>query len=175
MVGLSTSGSISLGWAFVAGRKRVPRPAAGNTAFRIGAGIRYRISERMLDPIYVRDNTELVTQRLATRGIDLTAELEQLAALEAQRRRVIPQVEGLKREQNTAGDEVARAQRQGLDARPILEANKQRQAKIKQLEIELDALEGQRSRLQSTIPNLPHDSVPIGSSAKDNAVVRTWG
>jgi len=129
----------------------------------------------MLDPIYVRDNTELVKQRLATRGIDLTAELEQLAALEAQRRRVIPQVEGLKREQNTAGDEVARAKRQGLDARPILEANKQRQAKIKQLEIELDALEGQRSRLQSTIPNLPHESVPAGSSAKDNAVVRTWG
>jgi seryl-tRNA synthetase len=129
----------------------------------------------MLDPAFVRDNTDLVRQRLSTRGVDLTTELEQLAALESQRRRIIPQVEGLKREQNTAGDEVARAKRQGLDAKPVLEANKVRGQKIKQLEVELDAVEHQRGRLQATIPNLPHESVPVGSRAEDNAVVRTWG
>jgi seryl-tRNA synthetase len=129
----------------------------------------------MLDPAFVRDNTDLVRQRLAARGIDLTTELEQLAALESQRRRIIPQVEGLKREQNTAGDEVARAKRQGLDAKPILEVNKQRGMKIRQLEVELEATEQQRSRLQANIPNLPHASVPSGSSAADNAVVRTSG
>ena len=129
----------------------------------------------MLDPVFVRDNIDLVRQRLAARGIDLTTDLEQLATLESQRRRIIPQVEGLKREQNTAGDEVARAKRQGLDAKPVLEANKVRGQKIKQLEVELDAIEHQRARLQATIPNLPHESVPAGSSAADNAVVRTWG
>jgi seryl-tRNA synthetase len=129
----------------------------------------------MLDPAFVRDNLDLVRHRLSTRGVDLTAELEQLAALEAQRRRIIPQVEGLKREQNTAGDEVARAKRQGLDAKPVLEANKLRGQKIKQLEVELDSLEHQRSRLQATIPNLPHPSVPVGTNAAANAVVRTCG
>ena len=129
----------------------------------------------MLDPIYVRDNVESVRQRLNARGVDLSTELEQLATLESQRRRLIPQVEGLKREQNTAGDEVARAKRQGLDARPIFEANKLRSQKIKQMEIELDAIEQQRGRLLSTIPNLPHESVPAGKSAADNVVVRTWG
>jgi seryl-tRNA synthetase len=129
----------------------------------------------MLDPAIVRDNVETVRQRLAARGVDLSTELEQLATLEAHRRRLIPQVEGLKREQNTAGDEVARAKRQGLDARPIFEANKQRAQKIKQLEIELDGVEQQRSRLLATIPNLPHESVPEGRSAADNVVVRTWG
>lgn len=129
----------------------------------------------MLDPIYVRDNVESVRQRLNTRGSDLSAELEQLATLESQRRRLIPLVEGLKREQNAAGDEVARAKRQGLDARPIFEANKLRSQKIKQMEIELDATEQQRGRLLSTIPNLPHESVPAGKSAADNVVVRTWG
>jgi seryl-tRNA synthetase len=129
----------------------------------------------MLDPIYVRDNVESVRQRLNARGVDLSTELEQLATLESQRRRLIPQVEGLKREQNTAGDEVARAKRQGLDARPIFEANKLRSQKIKQIEIELDATEQQRGRLLSTIPNLPHESVPAGKSAADNVVVRTWG
>ena len=129
----------------------------------------------MLDPVYVRDNVDSVRQRLNTRGVDLSKELEQLATLEAHRRRVIPQVEGLKREQNAAGDEVARAKRQGLDAQPIFEANKLRAQKIKQLEIELDGIEQQRGRLLATIPNLPHESVPIGKTAADNIVVRTWG
>jgi seryl-tRNA synthetase len=129
----------------------------------------------MLDPVYVRDNVDSVRQRLNTRGVDLSRELEQLATLEAHRRRVIPQVEGFKREQNAAGDEVARAKRQGLDAQPIFEANKLRAQKIKQLEIELDGIEQQRGRLLATIPNLPHESVPIGKSAADNIVVRTWG
>ena len=129
----------------------------------------------MLDPAFVRDNLEAVRTRLAARGIDVSAELEQLATLETQRRRNIPQLEGLKREQNTAGDEVARAKRQGLDARPLFEASKQRSHKIKQLEIELDQVEQQRGRLLANIPNLPHDSVPVGKSAADNVVVRTWG
>jgi seryl-tRNA synthetase len=129
----------------------------------------------MLDPAYVRDNIEAVRKRMSTRGLDLTKELEQLATLEAQRRRNIPLLEGLRREQNTASDEVARAKRQGLDARPIFEANKLRAQKIKQLEVELDATEHQRTRLLAAIPNLPHESVPVGKSAEDNAVVRTWG
>jgi seryl-tRNA synthetase len=129
----------------------------------------------MLDPAYVRDNVEIVRQRMAARGLDLTTELEQLATLESHRRRLIPQVEGMKREQNAAGDEVARVKRQGGDARPIFEANKTRAQKIKQMEIELDSTELQRARLLSTIPNLPHQSVPDGTSAADNVVVRSWG
>jgi seryl-tRNA synthetase len=129
----------------------------------------------MLDPTFVRDNIDLVRTRLASRGGDFSAELEQFATLETHRRRLIPQLEGLKREQNTAGDEVARAKRQGLDAQPIFEANKQRAQKIKQLEVELDAVELQRNRVQAMVPNLPHESVPVGTSAAENAVVRTWG
>jgi seryl-tRNA synthetase len=129
----------------------------------------------MLDPAYVRDNLESVRAGFTNRGVDLTAELEQLAGFETHRRRVIPQLEGLKREQNTASDEVARAKRQGLDARPIFEANKARSQKIKQLEIELEGVEGQRNRLMTGLPNLPHASVPVGKSAADNVVVRTWG
>jgi seryl-tRNA synthetase len=129
----------------------------------------------MLDPAYVRENVDTVRQRLAARGVDLSNELEQLATLEAHRRRLIPQVEGLKREQNAAGDEVARAKRQGLDARHIFELNKQRAQRIRQMEVELDGIEQQRGRLLATIPNIPHESVPAGKSAADNVVVRTWG
>jgi seryl-tRNA synthetase len=129
----------------------------------------------MLDPVFVRDHLDEVRQGLQSRGLDASAELEQLASLEAHRRRLIPQVEGLKREQNTAGDEVARAKRQGKDASHIFEANKQRSQKIKQLDIELDQIERNRAKILETLPNLPHASVTVGSSSADNPVVRTWG
>jgi seryl-tRNA synthetase len=129
----------------------------------------------MLDPNYVRDNLEAVQQGIGNRGLDVTAELQRLATAETHRRRLIPQLEGLKREQNTAGDEVARAKRQRLDVKHIFEANKMRAHKIKQLEIELDSVERERTVLLETLPNLPHSSVPVGKSAADNVVVRTWG
>jgi seryl-tRNA synthetase len=129
----------------------------------------------MLDPAFIRDQFDRVRQRLRARGVDLSAELEQLATLEAQRRQLIPVLEGLKREQNAAADEVGRAKRQGQDATPIFEANKHRAQKIKQLETELSAVEEQRGNLLATIPNIPHESVPVGASAVDNVVVRTWG
>ncbi len=129
----------------------------------------------MLDPVYVRDHLEAVQQGLGNRGLDAKAELQQLATFETQRRRLIPAIEGLKREQNTSGDQVARAKRQGEEVRHLYEASKQRNQKIKQMEVELDAVERQRTLILETLPNLPHASVPVGKSAADNVVVRTWG
>lgn len=129
----------------------------------------------MLDPAYVRDHQEDVKRGLGSRGMNVDGELEQLAVLENRRRRLIPELEGLKRDQNTAGDEVARAKRQGKDASAIFEANRQRAQQIRQLGIELDQVEHQRTTLLMALPNLPHASVPIGKSAEDNPAVRTWG
>jgi seryl-tRNA synthetase len=129
----------------------------------------------MLDPGFVRDHLDEVKAGLRSRGINMDGELEQLATLENRRRRLIPELEGLKREQNTAGDEVARAKRQGKDASAIFEANRQRAQQIRQVSIELDQVEAQRTILLMSLPNLPHASVPAGKSADDNVVVRTWG
>jgi seryl-tRNA synthetase len=129
----------------------------------------------MLDPAFLRDNLEGVRAGLQNRGVDLTAELEELATLEARRRRLLPEIEGLKREQNTSGDEVARARRQGVDATKIQEGNRQRAQQIKQLGIELDAVERRRNRGLLAIPNLPHPTVPVGKSSADNAEVRKHG
>jgi seryl-tRNA synthetase len=129
----------------------------------------------MLDPSYVRDHLDEVKHALERRGITVDTELEQLAVLENRRRRLIPELEGLKRDQNTSGDEVARAKRQGKDASAIFEANRQRAQQIRQLGIELDQVEHQRSALLMGLPNVPHASVPSGKSADDNVMVRTWG
>jgi seryl-tRNA synthetase len=129
----------------------------------------------MLDPGMLRDRLEDVRTGYRNRGLKSDAELEQVAALETRRRRLIPELEGLKREQNTAGDEVARAKRQGLDASPIFAANKARGQQIRQLELQLDQVEQQRTALLMTLPNLPHASVPIGTSADENQEVRRQG
>jgi seryl-tRNA synthetase len=129
----------------------------------------------MLDPGFVRDHMDMVRTALQQRGMSPDADLAQLADLDARRRRLLPEVEGLKREQNAAGEAVARAKREGKDPSSIFAANKARGQQIKERETELDAVEQQRTALLMTIPNLPHDSVPIGRSAADNVEVRRNG
>jgi seryl-tRNA synthetase len=131
--------------------------------------------EAMIDPAFLRDNLEAVRAALCNRGMDLTRELEELAALESRRRRLLPELEGLKREQNTSGDEVAKAKRQGLDTAKIQEANRQRAHQIKQLSVELDLIEQRRNHGLLIVPNIPHESVPVGKSAGDNKEVRRVG
>jgi seryl-tRNA synthetase len=129
----------------------------------------------MLDPAFLRDNVDAVRTGLQNRGLDLSAELEELVTLETRRRRLLPEIEGLKREQNAAGDEVARARRQGQDASKIQEASRQRAQQIKQMSVELETVEQRRNRGLLAIPNLPHASVPVGKSAADNVEVRRHG
>ncbi len=69
----------------------------------------------MLDPSYIRDHIEEVRVGLRNRGLDPDKVLEEIATLETARRRVLPELEALKRAQNTSGDEIARAKRQGHD------------------------------------------------------------
>src|SRR5262245_17040582 len=129
----------------------------------------------MLDPNFVRDHAELVRAGLRNRGIDPDKALEEFATLESARRRIIPEIEGLKRQQNTSGDEIARAARQGRDTTAVREANRERAQHIKALSAQLDSVEHQRSGALLGLPNLPHDSVPIVKSSADNVEVRRHG
>src|SRR5258705_2123553 len=116
----------------------------------------------MIDPAYLRENLQTVRAALANRGVDMTRELEELAALETRRRRLLPELEGLKREQNTAGDEVARAKPQGLDTAKIQEASRPRAQEIKQKGVELHLIEQRGNNRLLVISNPPHASVAAG-------------
>jgi seryl-tRNA synthetase len=129
----------------------------------------------VIDPAILRDNPDGVRAALAKRGGDFSAELEELTTLETHRRRLLPEVEGLKRQQNAAGDEVARAKRQGLDATKIQEASRARNQQIRQLSVELDVVEQRRNRGLLNLPNIPHASVPVGKSSEDNVEVHRRG
>jgi len=129
----------------------------------------------MLDPALLRDNLDAVRTALKNRGADLRAELDELTSLETERRRLLPEVEGLKREQNAAAEEVGRAKRQGLDTTAIQEANRERSQMIKQRAADLEAIEQRRNNCVLVIPNVPHASVPVGASASDNVEVHRHG
>jgi seryl-tRNA synthetase len=129
----------------------------------------------VLDSAYVRDHVDAVRTGLKNRGLDPDKVLEEIATLETARRRMIPELEGLKRQQNTSGDEIARAKRQGLGIGPVQEANRARAQQIKQLSVQLDGVENQKNRAMLQLPNLPHPSVPVGASAADNVEVRRHG
>ena len=119
----------------------------------------------MLDPAYVREHLEEVRTGLRNRGLDPDAVLGPFVSLDAKRREQILEVENLKREQNAAGEEVARAKKQGLDPSTVFAANKARGQRIKQLEVALEEVEQQRTDLLMHVPNLPHGSVPVGRSS----------
>ena len=129
----------------------------------------------MLDPAFVREHIEVVRNGLRSRGLDIDKSLEEIATLETARRRIIPEMEGLKRLQNTSGDEVARAKRMGKDTSDIQDANRLRNQQIKQLKVQLDSVEHQLEQALLMLPNLPQATVPVGKSAADNTVVRKHG
>jgi seryl-tRNA synthetase len=129
----------------------------------------------MLDPVYIRDHIEEVRAGLRNRGLDPDKALEEIATLETARRRIIPELEKMKREQNASGDQIAKAKRQGQDTASFQETNKARGAQIRQLDIQLDGIEHRRNHALLQLPNLPHASVPVGKGAGENVEVRRHG
>jgi seryl-tRNA synthetase len=129
----------------------------------------------MLDPALVRDHIEEVRTGLRNRGLEIDKSLEEIATLETARRRLIPEIEGLRRLQNTSGDEVARARRQGKETGDIQEASRAGKQQIKQLSVQLESVEHQRDKALLMLPNLPHATVPIGKTAAENVEVRKHG
>ncbi len=129
----------------------------------------------MIDPALVRERTDVLRQSLQNRGLNADDQLSQLGALEERRRDLIVEVEGLRRDQNAAGEEVARLKKAGQDATALFEANRTRGQQIKQLDAERQTLEDARQAALLTLPNVPHSSVPVGRSASDNLEVRRVG
>jgi seryl-tRNA synthetase len=129
----------------------------------------------MLDPALLRDHLPDLEVRLRSRGLDASKELAALSDLEQERRALIPVVENLKRDQNAAGEAVAKAKREGRDTAELVATSKARAAEIRDQEVTLQQIEERRRAILLTLPNLPHESVPVGASAADNQEVRRWG
>src|SRR5581483_6270790 len=129
----------------------------------------------MVDPTLIRDHFDEVRTRLEARGGSAADALARLQELDQARRRILPTVENLKRDRNQAGELIAKAKRAGEDATALLDANKTRADEIKTLDAELAQIEDARNQALLRLPNIPHESVPVGKSAEDNKIVRQHG
>jgi len=126
----------------------------------------------MLDPKYLRENLEVVEQRLATRGGGLN--LGRFRELDSRRRELLREAESLKAVRNAASEEISRIKDKS-QAQPRIAEMREVSTKIKALDEELRGVDDELQPVLLTIPNVPHESVPVGASEADNREVRKWG
>ena len=131
----------------------------------------------MLDIKLIRENTDFVRQRLATRGAGDEAKIDELLKLDEQRRKFLAEVESLKSLRNRVSKEIG-----ALMGQKKLAEAEAKKAETKDLGDKIAALDQQaaaagtaRDELMLQLPNLPHESVTPGKSAADNPVMRVVG
>lgn len=129
----------------------------------------------MHDLQFVRTNLALIEEKLRARGQDPGAVLRDFGTLDAQRRERITDAEMLKAERNALSEEVGRRKRVKEDASALMEQTRQLKDKIDQLETAAAASDDELRSILASIPNLPQDSVPAGTSEQDNVEVKQWG
>jgi seryl-tRNA synthetase len=129
----------------------------------------------MLDLAYVRDNLALIEEKLRQRGVDPDAVLGDFKSLDTERRRLITEAEALKAQQNRSSEEIAKLRKSGQDAAAQQNDLRSLKDKIKHAEEQATVRDEQLRAVLKTIPNVPHESVPVGKSADDNQEVRRWG
>ncbi len=127
----------------------------------------------MLDIHVVRGHPELVAAGLTKRG--QTVALDAFRTLDERRRTLVTEVEGLKRHRNESSKKVGEVIKGGGDASPLRNEMKALGEKVAALETELAGVEAELDEFLKRLPNLPHESVPAGSTESDNVIVRTWG
>ncbi|MGD8192598.1 serine--tRNA ligase [Brevibacillus ginsengisoli] len=128
----------------------------------------------MLDIKVLRQDLEGVRQKLAYRNEDISS-LDQFAEVDEKRRQVIQEGEALKNKRNTVSEQVAVLKRNKENADHLIAEMKDVNDRIKVLDEELRQLDEQLEQILLGLPNLPHESTPIGTSEDDNVVARTWG
>ncbi|MGG2952479.1 serine--tRNA ligase [Geobacillus stearothermophilus] len=128
----------------------------------------------MLDVKILRAQFEEVKEKLMQRGGDL-ANIDRFEQLDKERRRLIAEVEELKSKRNDVSQQIAALKREKKDAEPLIVQMREVGDRIKQMDEHIRQLEEELNALLLSIPNIPHESVPVGQSEEDNVEVRRWG
>ncbi len=127
----------------------------------------------MLDARFIKENVDAVKEALRKRNYEFP--LADYIAIEEKRITVMREVEELRNRRNVVSEEIGKLKRQKADASPQLEEMKAVAEKIKSLDDRLRAVEEETRALILTIPNIPHESVPVGRDENENIEVRKWG
>jgi seryl-tRNA synthetase len=127
----------------------------------------------MLDLKLMQKDPGFVRESLTRRGSKI--DVQEFLDLDERRKALIAEVEALKAERNAAGPEIARRKKAGEDASDLLATMGQVAERVKTLDAELGEVETAEREWVMAVPNIPHDSVPVGTSEADNPVLRSWG
>ena len=127
----------------------------------------------MLDIKMIRDNTAKVEQALANRGAAVG--LEEFLRLEKQRREVLQTVEQLKSQRNTVSQEISKLKKNGQNADQLISEMRDVGDSISELDGKVRTIEADLADIVLNIPNIPHESVPVGADEETNREVRRWG
>ncbi|MFP3669845.1 serine--tRNA ligase [Priestia sp. SIMBA_032] len=128
----------------------------------------------MLDLKFLRANFNEVKEKLKFRGEDLT-DLGRFEELDAKRRELIAQTEELKSKRNEVSQQIAQLKREKQDADHLIVEMREVGDRVKQLDEELRSVEEELELLLLSIPNVPHESTPVGETEDDNVEIRKWG
>lgn len=127
----------------------------------------------MLDIKLVRSQPEKVREGMAKRGANVP--LDEFLKIDEERRKKLVEVEQLKNRRNTVSKEVGRLKAQGQDATEIIREMQETGNQIAGLDQEIRAIEERLEQILMVIPNLPHESVPVGKDERENREIRSWG
>ncbi len=127
----------------------------------------------MLDLRFIRENIELVRKGSEAKGI--TVDLDQIAKLDDRRKSLIQEGESLKAKRNTVSVDVGKLKQKGQDASSAIAEMDAVKTRIQTIDSELREVQTALDALLLTVPNLPHESVPVGRTPADNKEVFRWG
>ncbi len=127
----------------------------------------------MLDPKYFREELEQTATQLKKRGFVL--EVEKIRALEAERKILQSQTQDLQAERNTRSKSIGQAKARGEDVAPLMTAVNDLGEKLKENELKLAAIQEQLHAIYSCVPNITHESVPVGKDETENREEHRWG
>ena len=127
----------------------------------------------MLDIKWVRENYEVVKNMLTSRNNSF--DLDKFMELEKARREMLVKVETLKEKRNAGSKQVGIMKRNGEDATELQNEIRNLGDEIKKLDDESNKIQEELNALALSIPNMPHQSVPLGKDENDNVEIRRWG
>jgi seryl-tRNA synthetase len=127
----------------------------------------------MYDLNFFRNNLDEVRQRLATRGF--TLDVAAFQDLDKRRRQCVTESEQLKAERNQATVEIGKLRKEGIDTADKQLAVRAMADRMTELDQQATKLDDEFRDVLARVPNLPHESVPVGKSENDNVEVRRWG
>lgn len=129
----------------------------------------------MLDLNFVRANLSQVEDKLRARGKDPSEFLRNFAEIDSRRRELITRAETLRATQNKASEEIARLKREKQDAASQMEEMRKVREQIAAIEADGGKYDAELKEILKGLPNLQHESVPVGRSEHDNKEVSRWG